>query len=809
MIPHGLVCIRDRHRTVLGSGVLVAADKVITAAHVVENMLAEHLRVDAGDTADEHVVSVVSADDDLDLALLTLRRAQPFQTRVRFATHVTETTIRGWTGRRVYIHGHPDADGAPKSVPYALNGDGVTVQTDARQLVDEFADPQRVPEGYSGGPVWVDTDDGWRCLGIVTHGGRMTRSYAAYAADRCLAFLDDCRVDIRAITQAAPTVHDRDARSVTVILEQKADHLEVRYPNSNLHHRRIDNDDEPWKSIRTGAATPDGDALFRLLFGDETNACHRLAEIDPAATCPASFAIPLLIETNSAGLIHMPWARTAWRHRALVDLGWSIVLGNGRMPYKITIDSPPEILVLDPDATASRRQTARSCAISKTRVVPTFDALREELEHYPPDVVRIVAPLEPTDPSALHTPAGPLRVVDVLAALPRFVGIVFLDVIGDHLPTTSAIQDEHDLLLFLRAAPQRVELDLANDAWWARFSGGSTDSITVFQRWEAGATHPAEVRRTTVLGPAWIASRPRSSKLERDLARYALDRIDQRAIATDATRLLLRDNDVRVGLLIGAGTPANLVEYLPSQIDHQLRRERSTLGATIVANHLEWPEPSTAMDFDTAIQKAFGWEDLDRPDFWSLLLGGVTLRLLVVDHVLPRNAAEVVTRLAECLIASVGKDKHFPATLRILLVVAVLADEASGDLSKQFAKKLRLQPKQIMVRALGDLEHVYPHELSDFLRIESKLNKDLVDAHVRAILRKTGGDAYEERGGVFNRTVAWVEWGIRTDWKDFLATIQESGDWPPYYHRALLAGEIDPSERTPSESDGAFEDDLL
>lgn len=130
-----------------GTGFLVAKDRMVTAAHVINGASSLTVRTDSGNVK----AVVAGVDKTADLAVLTL--AQPVRGHVfTIAGHPSTT------GTRVITIGYPL--GGPKTLTEgAVSGSGRKIRTESGTLTDMLQTDTPINPGNSGGPFLDLTGD--------------------------------------------------------------------------------------------------------------------------------------------------------------------------------------------------------------------------------------------------------------------------------------------------------------------------------------------------------------------------------------------------------------------------------------------------------------------------------------------------------------------------------------------------------------------------------------------------------------------------------------------------------------------------
>jgi hypothetical protein len=362
------------------------------------------------------------------------------------------------------------------------------------------------------------------------------------------------------------------------------------------------------RGLLNAANATRGDALFKLLFGDEARwepvfrAVFGYPDQGPRPN-PTRGGVRLRICTNDPMRLAQPWRRLSWNGHRLLDDRWEITTGSDIAPTGDCVTTPAgEFLVIAPEGVSSHQESDKPGA--------PMVRLIEELWPRPRGArpaARIVARAAELD-AALQgmRPHG----VYLRAALAAGIDPPALVLDGSDGPTTYPLSrliaglrdmDTPPSLLILDLAdlaapeiPARLALELGERIalvlWRARTSGPEQDQIllTALRRWlgdgkdPVAALHavlrdadPGSLTATdTELGihanyRSWQTSTATRSRTD-PLPRLALDRDMQKALVTRHLGDLVRSLKLRVMAIIAYGSRENLLCELTEQLHYEL-----------------------------------------------------------------------------------------------------------------------------------------------------------------------------------------------------------------------------------------------
>jgi hypothetical protein len=362
------------------------------------------------------------------------------------------------------------------------------------------------------------------------------------------------------------------------------------------------------RGLLNAANATRGDALFKLLFGDEARwepvfrTVFGYPDQGPRPN-PTRGGVRLRICTHDPMLLAQPWRRLSWNGHRLRDDRWEITTGTDIAPKGDCVTTPAgEFLVIAPEGASSHQESDKpgapmarlirelwprpKGATAAARIVTRAAELDAALQGMRPHGIYLRATLAADiDPPALVLDSTDGPTTYPLARLTK--GLREMDP-----PPSLLILDLADLKSPEIPASLAVELSerIPLVLWRGRTSGPEQDQVllTALRRWLGHGTDPVAALHAvlrdadsgllgatgTELGihanyRSWQTATATRSRTD-PLPRLALDRDMQKALVTRHLGELVRSRVAQLMAIIAYGSRENLLCELTEQLHYEL-----------------------------------------------------------------------------------------------------------------------------------------------------------------------------------------------------------------------------------------------
>lgn len=609
----------------------------------------------------------------------------------------------------------------------------------------------------------------------------------------------------------APPPPSSDHYSLTVEIQSAKKRLSIHYWLHNHQLPALERSRPQAEGLLNAARAGQGEALFELLFGDESRwepifrALFGYPDQGPRPN-PTRGGVRLRICVPDAELLALPWLRLSWNGRLLIQDRWEIATVGDVSPARDCKTAPAgEFLVVVPDA-ASARQASDNPGAPMARLI-------EELWPRPPgapaaarmvtQAAQLDAALQGMWPHGLYlraalaidtdTPSllldGPhgsttyplARLADHLRAMDPPPSILILDLVeltSPEIPARLALElGERIALVLWRARPSGAEQDQILLAALRRWLGGGEDPVAALHAVLRGPDPGARTTADSVLGihanyRSWQTATATRSPAAAP-PRLALDRDMQKALVTRHLGELVRSPRVRVMAMVAYGSRENRLCDLTEQLEYELDltaadwaaiewhrvglpEDRSDLRGCLGA-HIAEVLGAVSEEPLAQLLRRNGPRGL-RPG----LKGVVWLDWGALDDSEPARAWPDYGELSDWLaFCSEALPTQCPSELRVVCSIAIELPEEKYDGLAGWLDALREESWYLRdgFRFLGlnPLGRVDPDHLRDYLAaIETGLDELSRTDLVRLIRQKTAG--------AFDATVRLLDEGRSGSW---------------------------------------------
>jgi len=636
----------------------------------------------------------------------------------------------------------------------------------------------------------------------------------------------------RALVPPLPT---SDRYALTLELARSANTLTVHYWLRGRQIAPLVRSQSEVRGVLQAGGPAQGDALFTLLFGDDTRweplfrAVFGYPEHGPRPN-PTRGGVRLRICCDDPLLLAQPWARLSWAGRRLLDDRWEITTGSDIAPVRDCVTVPAgDFLIIVPTGSDSHPDGGQpgapmaalvdelwpstKGASPAARVVERAAEVDAALQGMRPHGVYLRAALAAAADSAallLDGTDGPAvyplsRLVFSLRDMDPPPSVLILDLAdpaSPEIPARLALElgERIPLVLWRRRGSESKGADQLLLAGLRRWLGGGEDPVAALHavlREADPATIAAGDGELSIHADyrSWQTSTATRSRAD-PLPRLALDRDMQKALVTRHVGELVRSSLVRIIAVIAYGSRENLLSELTGQLHYELDLTAADWAA------IEWhclglPDDRSDLRRRLGAHMAEVLNAVPDEPLHQLLRrkgprgmrpgirGVLWLDWGVLDDSGPARAWPEYGELSDWLaFCSEELATHCPNELRVVCFLAVELPEDKFEGLAGWFEDFRGESWYLLDRfrflALNPLGRVDPDHLRDYLAsIDTGLDQ-LNRADLVRLIR-------QETAGAFDATVRLLDEGRTGTWIALLQRLRagHGKDEPKRRNRAL------------------------